>query len=40
MKLEKKEKIKKDIGERIEYIRNQKNMTKEEFAEYMQNQTS
>ena len=32
MKLEKKEKIKKDIGERIEYIRNQKNMTKEEFA--------
>lgn len=30
--MEKKEKIKKDIGERIEYIRNQKNMTKEEFA--------
>ena len=32
MKMEKKEKIKKDIGKRIEYIRNQKNMTKEEFA--------
>lgn len=32
MKMEKKEKIKRDIGERIEYIRNQKNMTKEEFA--------
>lgn len=30
--MEKKEKIKRNIGERIEYIRNQKNMTKEEFA--------
>lgn len=30
--MEKKEKIKKDIGERIEHIRNQKKMTKEEFA--------
>lgn len=31
--MEKKEKIKKEIGERIEFIRNNKNMTKEEFAE-------
>lgn len=30
--MEKKEKIKKDIGKRIEYIRVQKNMTKEDFA--------
>lgn len=32
MKLEKKEIIKRDIGKRIEFIRNEKNMTKEEFA--------
>ncbi len=32
MKLEKKERIKKDIGKRIEFIRNEKNMTKEKFA--------
>ncbi|MBO5005315.1 MAG: helix-turn-helix transcriptional regulator [Clostridia bacterium] len=30
--MEKKEIIKKDIGKRIEFIRNEKNMTKEEFA--------
>lgn len=30
--LEKKEIIKKDIGKRIEFIRNEKNMTKEDFA--------
>lgn len=32
MKLEKKERIKKDIGKRIEFIRNEKKMTKEDFA--------
>ena len=32
MKLEKKEVIKKDIGKRIEFIRNEKKMTKEDFA--------
>ncbi|HBC84157.1 MAG TPA: hypothetical protein DCZ30_01520 [Clostridiales bacterium] len=32
MNLEKKEIIKKDIGKRIEFIRNERNMTKEEFA--------
>lgn len=32
MKLEKKENIKRDIGKRIEFIRNEKSMTKEEFA--------
>lgn len=31
--MEKKEIIKRDIGKRIEFIRNEKNMTKEEFAE-------
>lgn len=30
--LEKKEIIKREIGKRIEFIRNEKNMTKEEFA--------
>lgn len=32
MKLEKKERIKKNIGKRIEFIRNEKKMTKEDFA--------
>ncbi len=32
MELEKKERIKIDIGKRIEFIRKEKNMTKEEFA--------
>lgn len=32
MKLEKRERIKKDIGKRIEFIRNEKKMTKEDFA--------
>lgn len=32
MNLDKKEIIKKDIGKRIEFIRNEKNMTKEKFA--------
>lgn len=30
--MEKKERIKIDIGKRIEFIRNEKNMTKEDFA--------